>query len=108
MVRPEPAVGPIRTGGRSATIEHNLEVALRVAFLLWGPMRRASGRPRVEIDLPEETSLAFALDSFYEAHPDLIPHRATARAAVGVDYADSGTILHDGDEISLIPPVQGG
>jgi sulfur-carrier protein len=81
---------------------------LRIAFLLWGPMRRVAGRPRVEIDLPEETSLAVALDSFYETCQDLLPHRATSRAVVGVDYAEPGTILHDGDEISLIPPVQGG
>jgi molybdopterin synthase sulfur carrier subunit len=71
-------------------------------------MRLAAGLPRVELDLPEGTGLAAALDVVYEVCPDLVPHRATARAAVGVDYAEAGTILRDGDEISLIPPVQGG
>ena len=28
--------------------------------------------------------------------------------AVGVDYQDRAYVLHEGDEVSLFPPVQGG
>ena len=81
---------------------------MRVTFLLWGPMRRAAGRPSVGMDLPDGADLPAALDLFYAAHPALLAHRATARAAIGVDYAPDDAILKDGDEVSLIPPVQGG
>jgi molybdopterin converting factor small subunit len=85
-----------------------MEVALHVVVLLWGPMRRAAGRASIRLDLPAGTRLDAALDSLYEACPGLAPHRASARAAVGVEYAPAETVLRDGDEISLIPPVQGG
>jgi sulfur-carrier protein len=81
---------------------------MRIVILLWGPMRGTSGIPSVPLDLPDGARLDDALGRFYEAHPDLAIHRPTARAAVGLDYASPDTILHDGDEISLIPPVQGG
>lgn len=60
------------------------------------------------MDLPDGLTLAAALDLFYASHPGLIPHRATARTAVGTEYAPSDSILSPGNEVSLIPPVQGG
>ncbi len=81
---------------------------MHVVFVLWGPMRRSAGRSSVGLDLPDGIRLESALDAFYEALPDLAPHRASARTAVGVEYAPPETVLREGDEISLIPPVQGG
>lgn len=81
---------------------------MRVVIHLWGPMRRVAGSSRIPIDLPDGIRIDEALERFYAAHPDLSVHEPTARPAVGLDYASPETILHDGDEISLIPPVQGG
>ncbi|HEY3331094.1 MAG TPA: MoaD/ThiS family protein [Capsulimonadaceae bacterium] len=33
---------------------------------------------------------------------------ASTRIAVNGEWADGATILHDGDELALIPPVSGG
>ena len=81
---------------------------MRIVFLLWAQIRLSAGVSRVEMDFPEGTSLDAALDSFFAAHRDLQPHRSTARAAVGNEYAAGERILRTGDEVSLIPPVQGG
>lgn len=81
---------------------------MRVTFLLWGPMRVAAGSGRFEIELPEPVTLREALDLFYDRHADLRAHRATARPAIGHEYARGDERLREGDEISLIPPVQGG
>lgn len=81
---------------------------MRVEILLWAQMRLAAGTERIEMELPGGARLADALDALYRLHPVLAAHRATARAAVGDEYADADVMLHDGDEISLIPPVQGG
>ena len=31
-----------------------------------------------------------------------------ARVAVNADYADADTVLRDGDEVALMPPMSGG
>ena len=81
---------------------------MRVSFLLWAQMRVAAGRSRIELELPDGARLEEALDRFYERLPEMCIHRSTARAAVGNEYATDNQILREGDEISLIPPVQGG
>jgi molybdopterin converting factor small subunit len=81
---------------------------MRIVFLLWAQLRLSAGVSRVEMDFPDGTSLGAALDAFFAAHRDLKPHRPTTRAAVGNEYAGGKRILRAGDEVSLIPPVQGG
>jgi molybdopterin converting factor small subunit len=81
---------------------------MKITFLLWAQIRMAAGASRIEEDVPEGTSLDEAVDSFFRAHPSLRDHRSTARVAVGSEYAAGSRVLEPGDEVSLIPPVQGG
>ena len=39
--------------------------------------------------------------------PDLLLHR-TFYVAVNEEFAQRDTVLHDGDEVALLPPVSGG
>ena len=81
---------------------------MRVSVLLWAQMRIAAGREKIEIDMADGARLEEALDRLYAQNPALAVHRPFARAAVGNEYVDGDPILQPGDEISLIPPVQGG
>lgn len=81
---------------------------MRITFLLWGQVRLAAGTSTVEIDLPEGETLDGALEAFFSRHQDLAPHRSSTRAAIGNEYAAGDRRIRPGDEISLIPPVQGG
>ena len=81
---------------------------MRISFFLWAQLRVTAGRSRVELELPEGARLEEALDRFYREHPELAAHRRIARPAVGNEYAEGDRILREGDEVSLIPPVQGG
>ena len=71
-------------------------------------MRVAVGSGEVPIDLPAGARLGSALDALFAAHPELENHRRSIRAAIGTEYATGDPVLREGDEISLIPPVQGG
>ncbi len=81
---------------------------MRVSFRLWSVMRVAAGTARVEIEMPSGTPVRDALDILIDRYPELSRHRSSARVAVGTDYVDGDRLLVDGDEVSLIPPVQGG
>ena len=43
-----------------------------------------------------------------ERYPALAPGRSFVRFARNADYAEPGTLLADGDELAVIPPVSGG
>jgi MoaE-MoaD fusion protein len=81
---------------------------MKVSFRLWGQIRVSAGSSRMEMDLPEGATLDAALDAFFGLHRNLSPHRSFVRAAIGNEYAGGDQIVRPGDEISLIPPVQGG
>jgi len=40
--------------------------------------------------------------------PKLEPMQKSTLIAVGVEYQSRSYVLHDGEEVSLFPPVQGG
>lgn len=46
--------------------------------------------------------------ALFEKFPKLSAVQNSMLIAVGVDYQTADYILHDGDEVSLFPPVQGG
>jgi molybdopterin converting factor small subunit len=43
-----------------------------------------------------------------ERFPALTQHRKSFLLAINKSYAASDTVVHDGDEIAVIPPVSGG
>lgn len=81
---------------------------MRIEVLLWAHIRIAAGTARLTLELPAGSRVEDALATLDAAHPAVAAARGSARIAVGNEYAEPGTELRDGDEISLIPPVQGG
>jgi molybdopterin converting factor small subunit len=81
---------------------------VKVVVRLFAHMRLAAGWSSVALDVPDGSTLGEALEAFDRLHPALAPARSTCMTAIGLDYAVSGQLLKDGDEVSLIPPVQGG
>lgn len=81
---------------------------MEITIVLWAQMRLAAGRGRMRLVVPEGTSVSAAVDRLYAEHPALERFRGSARVAVGTEYAAADRILAPGEEVSLIPPVQGG
>ena len=70
--------------------------------------RRQLGTKALDLELPPGTTIAGAWAALAAAHPVLAPAGPTIRFARNAVYADPETLLHDGDELALIPPVAGG
>ncbi len=81
---------------------------MRIRVLLFAQVRMAADQSSLDLELPEGTKVADALRTLEEKLPAISPHLSSCRAAVGVDYAHADQTLVEGDELSLIPPVQGG
>jgi molybdopterin converting factor subunit 1 len=79
-----------------------------VAVSLFARYREATGRDRVEVEVPEGATVEDAWRALSTAHPILARYRAHTLFAVGNDYVEPGRPLHPGEELACFPPVSGG
>ncbi len=81
---------------------------MKVRVRLFAIQRELAGTREVTLELPEPGTIDDAWSALVERFPALSPGRAFVRFARNADYADATTMLADGDELAVIPPVSGG
>ena len=81
---------------------------MRIRVRLFAIQRELAGTREVPLDLPDGATVADAWRGLVALHPGLEPGRASVRFARNGAYADEATVLNDGDEVAMIPPVSGG
>ncbi len=84
----------------------NRSMNIKVKF--FAMCREAAGTDECVLDLPDQASLEEFWKKIIERYPKLAAYRAHSRIAVNMEYAGAGQMLHNGDEICIIPPVSGG
>jgi sulfur-carrier protein len=57
---------------------------------------------------PANTSVREVLERTIRERPNLARWREVTRFGINMDFVDPETIVRDGDEVVLIPPVSGG
>jgi len=83
-------------------------MSIRVRVRLFAIQRELAGTREVPLELADDADVEDAWVALVERHPVLGPGRASLRFARNGDYADPTTMLADGDEVAMIPPVSGG
>jgi molybdopterin converting factor subunit 1 len=81
---------------------------MRITVRLFASQRETLGRSSIDADVPDGSTAASALAFLAQAHPALSTAAATLAFAVNREHASADTVLHDGDELALLPPVAGG
>jgi molybdopterin synthase catalytic subunit len=81
---------------------------VRVRVRFFARYREATGRERLEIDLPDDGTVESAWSAVVHRHPELEAYRPFTLFAVGHDYVPPEHRLQAGDELCLFPPVSGG
>ena len=67
-----------------------------------------AGVREATLQLPEGATVSIASDAIARQFPAIAKHLPRVAFAVNQEYRDRETVLRDGDEIALIPPVSGG
>jgi len=78
-----------------------------VTVLLFASYAEKLGRNSLGLQIADGSTVATVLQSV-RALPGASHLPPLPLVAVNRTYAREGTVLHDGDEVALIPPVAGG
>ena len=83
---------------------------MQVKIIAFGVLRDWLGASGEEVQLPVGTTVAELLNHLRERLPADAESRSLRGIAVGVnaEYAEATTVLQEGDEVALLPPVSGG
>ncbi len=79
---------------------------IRVQF--YSHLRDLAGASELSIDLPDKATVGDLLTKIYEKVPTLRSQDKSILIGAGVEFVDRNYELKPGEEISIMPPVQGG
>ena len=81
---------------------------MKIHLLLFGSLRESVGESRLEVDLPDGSTVA-DLRTWLAGRSELVDKLGERLAAsINMEVADLSDVLEDGDEVAFLPPVAGG
>ena len=71
-------------------------------------MRETMACDEISLELKSALKVEDIIDILTEQYPSVARFKKILTYAVNGEYADKRTILSDGDELALLPPISGG
>ena len=83
---------------------------MKVRVIAFGVLKEWLSPDAATVELPDGATVGSLLEQLRAQLPERAPEDAFHGIAVGVnaEYAQAAQVLHDGDEVGLLPPVSGG
>lgn len=83
---------------------------MRIRILFFSVLRDLVGADELEEELPpgREWRVADLLERLYAKHEGMRPWDGKILVALDMEYVDRQRVLSDGQEVAIMPPVQGG
>ncbi|OLC26915.1 MAG: thiamine S protein [Verrucomicrobia bacterium] len=81
---------------------------MNVHVQFYAQLRDLAGASELNVDLPDKATIGDLLARIYEEMPALRSRDKSLLIGAGVEFVDRNHELKPGDEISIMPPVQGG
>jgi MoaD family protein len=81
---------------------------MKVRVQFYAQLRDLLGMRELDVDVAEGSTIRDLLEQVYGQQPKLRSHDKSILIGAGVEFVDRNYKLSPGDEISIMPPVQGG
>ncbi len=81
-------------------------VFMKVTISFFGQSHEIMGESQIEREIKEGADVSSLVAELQSQFKDLFALQF--RVAVNADYVENTHILHDGDEVAIIPPISGG
>ena len=94
--------------GTSNKVRSRILLRMQVRVLFFGVLKDAFGAESATADLPEGMKVVDLLEIFGDRLNVKKEMMESIAVAVNQEYAKADDVLHEGDEVALLPPVSGG
>jgi molybdopterin converting factor small subunit len=81
---------------------------MKIHVRFFSRLRDLAGRSEIDLDVPDDRTAADLLDLLYSQTPGLHEWDKSILIASGVEFVGRDYVLKPDDQISIMPPVQGG
>ena len=81
---------------------------MQIRVLFFGILKEKVGKGSDSLSLLDVPTVADVLAHYADTNSDLRPYFGSIAVSVNQEYADARTLLKEGDEVALLPPVSGG
>ena len=81
---------------------------MKIHVQFYAQLRNLIGIRELDVDLVEGATVRELLDQIYAKQPALRSHDKSILIGAGVEFVDRNYKLNPGEEIAIMPPVQGG
>jgi molybdopterin synthase catalytic subunit/molybdopterin converting factor small subunit len=81
---------------------------VKITVQFFSFLRQLTGQDETILNLPDGSTVADTLTQLHGEFPQLKEAEKTMLIAIGVEFATRSSQLHNGDVLSLMPPLQGG
>jgi molybdopterin converting factor subunit 1 len=81
---------------------------MNVTVKLFAVLRDQAGVAELRLSLSDGASVSDAMESVLQLYPTIAPFASRVACAVNLVRVDRQSVLKDGDELALLPPVSGG
>ncbi|AUS99883.1 molybdopterin synthase sulfur carrier subunit [Nostoc sp. CENA543] len=82
--------------------------AISITVKLFAVYQETYGVPELVLEFPYGTPVSAVCDRLISEHPELAKWREITRFGINLIFVQPDTVLQNGDEVVLIPPVSGG
>jgi molybdopterin synthase sulfur carrier subunit len=81
---------------------------ITIRLKLFSSAKDLAGFDERLVDIPPDSKSEAVLTYLAKHNPLFERWKKSLRIAVNMEYVDNQHLLHDGDEVAVIPPVSGG
>ena len=81
---------------------------MKVRVQFYAQLRDLAGMHQLDVDVADGATVRDLLQEVYAQQPKLRAHEKSILIGAGVEFVDRNYKLKPGEEISIMPPVQGG
>lgn len=81
---------------------------MKIHVQFFSRLRDLAGRSETDLQVPEGAKIADLLEMLYSETPGLLEWDKSILVASGVEFVGRDHVLGKDDQISIMPPVQGG
>jgi len=81
---------------------------MKVRVQFYAQLRDLVGVRELDLELPEAATVRELLEQVYAGYPALRAHDKSILIGAGLEFVDRNYKVNPGEEIAIMPPVQGG